>query len=106
LALADIRLEHQSSQNWRAAAHPSEYSPAPQMTIAKAVTVHTGEEILRDGEWTGDWTADELPSGDRMISTNSPPGQPSEPVGCEWQALRPGKHDLLDLQRARSVPGG
>src|SRR5215471_13961882 len=32
-------------------------------TVLVEFTVHTGEEILRDGEWTGDWTAAEAVGG-------------------------------------------
>jgi phenylpyruvate tautomerase PptA (4-oxalocrotonate tautomerase family) len=35
----------------------------PKSTVLVEFTVHTGEEILRDGEWTGDWTAAEASAG-------------------------------------------
>jgi phenylpyruvate tautomerase PptA (4-oxalocrotonate tautomerase family) len=28
----------------------------PERTVLVEFTVHTGDEILRDGEWTGEWT--------------------------------------------------
>jgi hypothetical protein len=31
----------------------------PRRTVLVEFTVHTGDEILRDGEWAGDWTAAE-----------------------------------------------
>jgi hypothetical protein len=31
----------------------------PKRTVLVEFTVHTGDEILRDGEWAGDWTAAE-----------------------------------------------
>ena len=31
----------------------------PKRTVLVEFTVHTGEEILRDGEWAGEWTAAE-----------------------------------------------
>ena len=31
----------------------------PKRTVLVEFTVHSGDEILRDGEWTGDWTAAE-----------------------------------------------
>ena len=31
----------------------------PKRTVFVEFTVHSGEEMLRDGEWTGDWTAAE-----------------------------------------------
>jgi phenylpyruvate tautomerase PptA (4-oxalocrotonate tautomerase family) len=43
----------------------------PKSTVLVEFTVHTGEEILRDGEWTGDWTAAEASAGktDRFPQT-------------------------------------
>jgi phenylpyruvate tautomerase PptA (4-oxalocrotonate tautomerase family) len=35
----------------------------PKKTVLVEFTVHTGEEILRDSEWAGDWTAAEASSG-------------------------------------------
>ncbi|HEX9461211.1 MAG TPA: hypothetical protein VGB82_01305 [Alphaproteobacteria bacterium] len=35
----------------------------PKRTVLVEFTVHTGEEILRDGEWTGDWAAAEASAG-------------------------------------------
>jgi hypothetical protein len=32
-------------------------------TVLVEFTVHTGDEILRDGEWAGDWTAAEASAG-------------------------------------------
>ena len=34
----------------------------PKRTVLVEFTVHTGEEMLRDGEWAGDWTAAEASS--------------------------------------------
>jgi hypothetical protein len=34
----------------------------PKRTVLVEFTVHSGKEILRDGEWTGDWTAAEATS--------------------------------------------
>jgi phenylpyruvate tautomerase PptA (4-oxalocrotonate tautomerase family) len=31
----------------------------PKRTVLVEFTVHTGDEMLRDGDWTGDWTAEE-----------------------------------------------
>ena len=31
----------------------------PKRTVLVEFTVHSGNEILRDGEWAGDWTAAE-----------------------------------------------
>ena len=31
----------------------------PKRTVLVEFTVHSGDEILRDGEWAGDWTAAE-----------------------------------------------
>jgi 5-carboxymethyl-2-hydroxymuconate isomerase len=31
----------------------------PKRTVLVEFTVHTGDEILRDGKWAGDWTAEE-----------------------------------------------
>jgi hypothetical protein len=31
----------------------------PKRTVLVEFTVHTGDEMLRDGEWAGDWTAAE-----------------------------------------------
>jgi hypothetical protein len=35
----------------------------PKRTVLVEFTVHTGEEILRDGEWAGEWTAAEASAG-------------------------------------------
>jgi hypothetical protein len=35
----------------------------PKRTVLIEFTVHTGEEILRDGEWTGDRTVAEASAG-------------------------------------------
>jgi len=32
-------------------------------TVLVEFTVHSGDEILRDGEWAGDWTAAEATAG-------------------------------------------
>jgi hypothetical protein len=32
-------------------------------TVLVEFTVHTGDEILRDDEWAGDWTAAEASAG-------------------------------------------
>jgi phenylpyruvate tautomerase PptA (4-oxalocrotonate tautomerase family) len=34
----------------------------PKRTVLVEFTVHSSDEILRDGEWTGDWTAAEASS--------------------------------------------
>jgi hypothetical protein len=31
----------------------------PKRTVLVEFTVHSGDEILRDGQWAGDWTAAE-----------------------------------------------
>ena len=35
----------------------------PRRTVMVEFTPHRGEEILRDGNWTGDWTLDEAVTG-------------------------------------------
>jgi len=35
----------------------------PKRTVFVEFTVHSGEEMLRDGEWAGDWTAAEASAG-------------------------------------------
>ena len=42
----------------------SEVLDVPRRTVLVEFTVHTGEEILRDGKWAGDWTEAEA-SADR-----------------------------------------
>jgi phenylpyruvate tautomerase PptA (4-oxalocrotonate tautomerase family) len=37
----------------------------PKRTVLVKFTAHTGDEILRDGEWAGDWTAAEA-SAERL----------------------------------------
>jgi phenylpyruvate tautomerase PptA (4-oxalocrotonate tautomerase family) len=37
----------------------SEVLGVPRRTVLVEFTVHSGEEILRDGEWAADWTAAE-----------------------------------------------
>jgi phenylpyruvate tautomerase PptA (4-oxalocrotonate tautomerase family) len=46
----------------------------PKRTVLVEFTVHTGEEILRDGEWAGDWTAAEASAGksDTFVQTAQP----------------------------------
>ena len=34
----------------------------PKRTVLVEFTVHTGDEILREGEWAGEWTAAEASS--------------------------------------------
>src|SRR6516225_8679369 len=34
----------------------SEVLEVPRKTVLVEFTVHTGDEILRDGKWAGDWT--------------------------------------------------
>ena len=34
----------------------------PKKTVLVEFTIHSGDEILRDGEWAGDWTAAEASS--------------------------------------------
>ena len=41
----------------------SEVLDAPKRTVLVEFTVHTGEEILRDGKWAGDWTEAEASAG-------------------------------------------
>jgi hypothetical protein len=38
-------------------------SAVPKRTVLVEFTVHSGDEILRDGEWTGDWTDAEALAG-------------------------------------------
>ena len=35
----------------------------PKRTVLVEFTVHSGDEILRDGEWAGDWTDAEASAG-------------------------------------------
>jgi hypothetical protein len=35
----------------------------PRRTVTVEFTPHVGEEILRDGNWTGDWTPAEAVTG-------------------------------------------
>ena len=35
----------------------------PRRTVLVEFTVHTGDEMLRDGEWAGEWTAAEASAG-------------------------------------------
>jgi phenylpyruvate tautomerase PptA (4-oxalocrotonate tautomerase family) len=37
----------------------------PKRTVLVEFTVHTGDEILRDGKWAGDWTDAEASAGRR-----------------------------------------
>jgi phenylpyruvate tautomerase PptA (4-oxalocrotonate tautomerase family) len=41
----------------------SEVLDVPKKTVLVEFTVHTGEEILRDGKWAGDWTDAEASAG-------------------------------------------
>ena len=43
----------------------------PKRTVFVEFTVHTGGEMLRDGEWAGEWTAAEASAGkpDTFIQT-------------------------------------
>jgi phenylpyruvate tautomerase PptA (4-oxalocrotonate tautomerase family) len=41
----------------------AELLDVPRKTVLVEFTVHSGDEILRDGEWTGDWTAAEASAG-------------------------------------------
>jgi len=41
----------------------SEVLDVPRRTVLVEFTVHTGEEILRDGKWAGDWTEAEASAG-------------------------------------------
>jgi phenylpyruvate tautomerase PptA (4-oxalocrotonate tautomerase family) len=41
----------------------SEVLDVPKRTVLVEFTVHTGEEILRDGKWAGDWTDAEASVG-------------------------------------------
>jgi phenylpyruvate tautomerase PptA (4-oxalocrotonate tautomerase family) len=41
----------------------SEVLNVPKRTVLVEFTVHTGDEMLRDGNWTGDWTDAESSAG-------------------------------------------
>jgi hypothetical protein len=41
----------------------AEVLSVPKRTVFVEFTVHTGDEILRDGDWTGEWTAAEASVG-------------------------------------------
>ena len=41
----------------------SEVLNVPKRTVLVEFTVHTGDEILRDGRWAGDWTDAEASAG-------------------------------------------
>ena len=41
----------------------SEVLDVPRRMVLVEFTVHTGEEILRDGKWAGDWTEAEASAG-------------------------------------------
>jgi hypothetical protein len=43
----------------------------PKRTVFVEFTVHTGDEMLRDGEWAGDWTAAEASAGKPDTSVQS-----------------------------------
>ena len=47
----------------RAAAGPPVRAENLKRTVLVEFTVHTGDEILRDDEWAGDWTAAEAFAG-------------------------------------------
>src|SRR5262249_54273548 len=40
----------------------SEVLGVPKRTVLVEFTVHSGDEMLRDGEWAGDWTSAEAQS--------------------------------------------
>jgi hypothetical protein len=42
----------------------------PKRTVLVEFSVHSGDEMLRDGEWAGDWTAAEAPRKGRLRSYN------------------------------------
>jgi hypothetical protein len=44
----------------------------PKRTVLVELAVHTGDEILRDGEWAGDWTFAEASAGqpDTFVQTS------------------------------------
>lgn len=43
----------------------------PRKTVLVEFTVHTGDEMLRDGEWAGDWTAAESSAESPATSAQS-----------------------------------
>ena len=47
----------------RGAAGPLVRTENLKRTVLVEFTVHTGDEILRDDEWAGDWTAAEASAG-------------------------------------------
>jgi phenylpyruvate tautomerase PptA (4-oxalocrotonate tautomerase family) len=42
----------------------------PRKTVMVEFTSHTGDEILRDGEWTGEWTAAESSAQPRIATAS------------------------------------
>jgi phenylpyruvate tautomerase PptA (4-oxalocrotonate tautomerase family) len=42
----------------------------PRKTVMVEFTEHTGDEILRDGNWTGDWTAAEASAQPRIATAS------------------------------------
>ena len=42
----------------------------PRKTVMVEFTSHTGDEILRDGEWTGEWTAAESSARPRIATAS------------------------------------
>ena len=43
----------------------------PKRTVLVEFTVHTGDEMLREGDWAGEWTAAEASAGkpDTFVQT-------------------------------------
>ena len=60
MVLVEVRrgrsLEQQLELGRRIVDICSEVLGVPSKTVLVEFTVHTGEEILRDGKWAGDWT--------------------------------------------------
>jgi phenylpyruvate tautomerase PptA (4-oxalocrotonate tautomerase family) len=60
MVLVEIRrgrsLEQRLELGRRIVETCSEVLNVPSKTVLVEFTVHTGDEILRDGKWTGDWT--------------------------------------------------
>lgn len=46
----------------------TEVLDVPKKSVLVEFTIHSGDEILRDGEWADDWTAAEAPRGLSNIS--------------------------------------
>src|SRR5271156_5352556 len=61
VVLAEIRLGRSLDQRLelgrRIVDICTEVLGVPEKTVLVEFTIHAGDEVLRDGEWTGEWTA-------------------------------------------------